>query len=222
MRLGRHNLALAGQHRRCRAHPFPRTVLLFDVCRGLPRDEICPVRIKWQRGVICLERSWMSILRQEPAALRFCVEQVNVAIHAALSRQGADGRGFHASAGRAAAGPQSHLPRHGLLRHGGRVRNVGVEIRSVRQGCGTADRKNPRPALRHDRRRLRHQLPATNRTTSRPCARNTWPRCWRRRWSNQGDLIFGKNFSAVPHVAALSSSSEQFLTRATVSEISFT
>src|SRR5208282_670157 len=69
---------------------------------------------------------------------------------------------LHVPTGHPAAAADGDDARSGLLRHGGRVRNVGIEIQTLGESRGAAHPSNPEPAVREHRGGVGHQLPPAN------------------------------------------------------------
>ena len=123
-----------------------------------------------------------NFLAKEPLALRFNAKPERVIIHVHCHAKSLAEPGCHAPAARAPAGADGDAARHRLLRHGGRVRNDGIEIRTFGESRRAAHSRGQKPAFRDDRGGFGRELPPANPASgARPLA-STWWKCWPRRW----------------------------------------
>ena len=99
------------------------------------------------------------LLEREPDALRFNDQPGHVAIHAHCHAKSLVKTGFMAKTRRASARQNRHAPRYRLLRHGRRLRRLGIEIRSLPQSRRAARAASQRPTAGQRHRRFRNQLP---------------------------------------------------------------
>jgi hypothetical protein len=165
---------------RRRAHHFSRTVMLLDVRRGLPRIEITG-HGKFARRSVSVRRVHRGLAEGTPSALKFNAEPQRIVIHAHCHAKSLANR-LHARLAERLPNGRSTLLETGCCGMAGAFGMLESKYEFSLKVAEAAHRKNQEPALRHDRRGVRHQLPASRSGISSSTAHSTWPASSPTRW----------------------------------------